>query len=52
MDVLQTINEHMIIRETCGYDVIKNVEVYDIPNVMQFLTICWNYEKMSNIEKE
>jgi len=45
----ETMDEHMVIRETVGYDVIKDVELHDLPNVLQFLKICWNYTKMKNI---
>lgn len=51
MDILQTIDEHMIIRETVGYDTIKQVEVWDLPNVMQFLKIVWNYNKISQLDE-
>lgn len=43
------IDEHMVIRETCGYDVLKDVEVIDMPNVIKFLKICYNYTNMKNI---
>ena len=49
MEELQIIDEHIYIRETVGYDLIKDIEVYDIPNVIKFLKIVWNYQKMSNI---
>ena len=52
MSVLQTIDEHILIRETCGYDVIKDVEVYDVPSVLQFLKICQNYTKLKNLEQK
>ena len=46
MNELQTINEHTIIRETSGYDLIKAVPTEDLPEVMRFLEIVYNYEKM------
>lgn len=49
MDALQTIDEHTVIRETVGYDAIKGIEVYDLPQVIDFLQIVWNYQKMSNM---
>jgi hypothetical protein len=49
---LEIIDQHMIVRDTIGYDGIKNIEVYDLPQVIEFLTIVWNYTKMSNIMKE
>lgn len=50
MTELQTIEEHILIRETVGYDVISQVDVFDLPQVLQFLKICHNYQKMKNIE--
>lgn len=50
MRKLQIIDEHIIIRETCGYEGIKDVPVFDMPQVLQFLRICHNYQKMKNIE--
>ena len=47
----KTMDEHTVIRETVGYDGIKDVEVYDLPEVLHFLKICHNYTKMKNIEK-
>lgn len=50
MKDLQTIDEHTIIRETVGYDVISKIDVCYLPQVLQFLRICHNYQKMKNIE--
>jgi len=52
MNQLQTIDEHILIRETVGYNVISQIEVFDLPNVMQFLKICDNYLKMQRIREE
>jgi hypothetical protein len=49
---LELMDEHMIIRDTIGYESIKDIEVYDLPQVIEFLTVVWNYTKMSNIMKE
>ena len=49
MDELQIINEHMVIRETIGYDAIKDIELHDLPKVIEFLQIVWNYQKMCKI---
>jgi hypothetical protein len=43
----QIIDEHIIIRETVGYDILKDIEVSDIPNVLKFLKIVFNYKNMS-----
>ena len=50
MNRLQTIDEHMLIRDTCGYDTISKIEVFDLPVVMEFLKICDNYSKLKRIE--
>jgi len=42
----QIIDEHIIIRETVGYDILKDIEVSDIPNVLKFLKIIFNYKSM------
>ena len=51
MDSLSIIDEHIIIRETIGYEGIKDVEVYDLPQILQFLRIVHNYQKMVNLQK-
>jgi len=48
MNDLDIINEHIIIRETIGYEALNNFEVHDIPSVINFLTIVYNYQKMMN----
>lgn len=51
MNELQIIKEHMIIRETIGYDAIKDVKLHDLPQVIKFLQIVWNYQKMCKIDR-
>lgn len=46
------IDHHIIIRETIGYDGIKGFEEHDIPSVMQFLKVIYNYNNMNKIHKE
>ncbi len=48
MSVLQTIDEHLYIRETVGYDVIKEVPLEDMPTIINFLKIVYNYNRMKN----
>lgn len=48
MDDLQIIDEHIIIRETVGYGLLDQIEVYDIPNVIKFLKIVYNYNNIIN----
>jgi hypothetical protein len=52
MSVLQTIDEHLYIRETVGYDIIKEVPLEDMPTVINFLKIVYNYNRMKNKIKE
>ena len=44
---IDIINEHLYIRETVGYNIIKEVPTEDLPKVIEFLQIVWNYNKMS-----
>jgi len=46
MNALDIIDEHIIIRETIGYDGIKDIDVVDLPEVLKFLKIVYNYNKM------
>jgi hypothetical protein len=52
MNPFEIIDEHCIIRETIGYDGIKDVELYDLPAVLQFLKVVYNYQKIKRIENE
>jgi hypothetical protein len=49
MNELKIINQHMIIRETVGYDAIKDINLCDTHAVIAFLEIVWNYEKMKEL---
>ena len=42
----EIIDHHTIIRDTVGYDAIKNIDIFDLPSVMEFLKIIYNYERM------
>ena len=50
MSTLDLIDEHQIIRETVGYDFLKDVELVDIPEVVKFLKIVYNYKKINAID--
>ena len=52
MSPLDQIDEHQIIRETVGYEFLNNIELHDIPEVMKFLKIIYNYKKIKHIEDE
>jgi hypothetical protein len=51
MKPLDLIDEHLIIRETVGYEFLNNVELVDIPEIMGFLKIVYNYKKINNLTK-
>lgn len=51
MNPLQIIDEHTVIRETVGYKLIEKIDVVDLPEVLKFLNIVWNYMKMVEISK-
>jgi hypothetical protein len=46
------IDEHTVIRETVGYDVLKDIDLADMPEVIKFLKICHNCIKMQNIGEQ
>lgn len=46
MSSIELINNHIVIRNTVGYDLISQVEVYDLPEVLSFLRIVDNYTNM------
>lgn len=47
MDNLDIIDHHDLIRETVGYNTIKEIDIFDLPYVMEFLKIVNNYQKMN-----
>ena len=51
-NTLDLIDEHMVIRETVGYDFLNKVDVVDIPEVIKFLKVVFNYTKMDNLNKQ
>ena len=51
MKSLEIIDHHIVIRETVGYDFINKIEVHDLPEVIKFLTIVYNYTRMKDVEK-
>lgn len=55
MNPLSIIDHHSIIRETVGYDFINKIETHNLPEVIQFLTVVYNYnrmkDKLKNIDK-
>ena len=51
MKPLDIIDEHIIIRETVGYDFIKKIELEDLPETLKFLKIVYNYQKINKLNK-
>lgn len=52
MSPLDQIDEHQIIRETVGYEFLKDIELHDIPEVMKFLKIIYNYKKIVHLDSQ
>jgi len=52
MNDLEIIDQHTVIRETVGYEGIADIEVYDLPQVLDFLKIVYNYQRMNRLIKE
>jgi len=52
MKAIDIIDEHIIIRETVGYKAIEGIELCDLPEIIQFLKIVYNYKKMNNLNKK
>ena len=52
MNPIEIIDEHIIIRETIGYDGIKDVDICDLPSVLQFLKIIHNYKKILKLSEK
>ena len=50
MKNIKMVEHHMIIRETIGYKGLEKIKIEDIPKVMEFLTIVFNYMKMKKYE--
>jgi hypothetical protein len=44
---MNSLQKH-IIRQTVGVNFIKKVKLPDLPNVLNFIEIIFNYEKMQN----
>lgn len=49
MNDLEIIDQHDVIRETVGYDFISKLELHDIPPVVKFLRVAYNYSRMLDI---
>jgi hypothetical protein len=51
MNHIDIIDEHVIIRETVGYEVLNQVPIEDMPKVMEFLKVVYNYNRMKKVEE-
>lgn len=51
MSTLDIIDEHLAIRETVGYEVLSEVPIEDMPKVLEFLKIVYNYNRMKRHEE-
>ena len=49
--VTDLIDEHLIIRETVGYGFLNKVAIEDIPEVLKFLKLVFNYTKIKQLDK-
>jgi hypothetical protein len=49
MEALKIIDNHRIIRETVGYDFISEIDLVDLPQVMKFLKVVYNYQRLQKI---
>ena len=49
MNDLEIIDQHNVIRETVGYRFISKLELHDIPQVLNFLRVVYNYSRMRDI---
>jgi len=49
MNHIDIIDEHSIIRETVGYEVLNQVPIEDMPKVLEFLKIVYNYNRMKRV---
>ena len=52
MNHIDIIDEHLIIRETVGYEVLNQVPIEDMPKVLEFLKIVYNYNRMKRVVKD
>lgn len=51
-EAVRQIDEHRVIRDTIGYDQLKNVSLEDMPNVLKFLKIVDNYNRIHRLTKD
>jgi hypothetical protein len=52
MSDLDIYEHHQLIRDTVGYDVISEIDVFDLPEIMKFLNIVHKYSNMVDLLNE
>ena len=48
MRELEIIEHHLLIRNTIGSDILDNIDIFDMPKIMEFLKIVSNYCKLKD----
>lgn len=52
MNPITTIEQHETIRNTIGYNLLSQIDLVDLPVVIDFLTVVNNYNNLKRIENE
>ena len=52
MNSIDIIDEHIVIRETVGYEILNQVDVIDVPAVLEFLKVVYNYKRMISYDRQ
>lgn len=50
MNPIATIEQHEVIRNTIGYNLLSQIDLVDLPVVIEFLTVVNNYNNLKRIE--
>lgn len=50
MNPIATIEQHETIRKTIGYNLLSQIDLVDLPVVIEFLTVVNNYNNLKRIE--
>ena len=45
------IDHHQIIRETVGYEVLKEFPLEDMPRIIEFLKVIYNHQRMNRVDQ-
>ena len=52
MNPITTIEQHEVIRKTIGYNLLSQIDLVDLPVVIEFLTVVNNYNNLKRIENQ